>query len=155
MEKLDALDYRILSIISQNARIPFRDVAQQCGVSRAAIHQRVQKMIDDGIIVGSGYNVDPIKIGYSTCTYGGLTLEKGSMYRDVVAELNLIPEVVESHFTTGRFTMMIKLYAKDNAHLMDLINGAIQVIPGVVATETLISLDASINKTVPILEELV
>ena len=155
MEKLDALDYRILSIISQNARIPFRDVAQQGGVSRAAIHQRVQKMIDDGIIVGSGYNVDPIKIGYSTCTYVGLTLEKGSMYRDVVAELNHIPEVVESHFTTGRFTMMIKLYAKDNAHLMDLINGAIQVIPGVVATETLISLDASINKTVPILEELV
>jgi Lrp/AsnC family transcriptional regulator for asnA, asnC and gidA len=130
-------------------------VAQQCGVSRAAIHQRVQKMIDDGIITGSGYHVDPIKIGYSTCTYVGLTLEKGSMYRDVVTELDRIPEVVESHFTTGRFTMMIKLYAKDNAHLMDLINGAIQVIPGVVATETLISLDESINKAVPILEELV
>jgi len=155
MEKLDALDYKILGIISQNARIPFRDVAQQCGVSRAAIHQRVQKMIDDGIITGSGYHVDPIKIGYSTCTYVGLTLEKGSMYRDVVTELDRIPEVVESHFTTGRFTMMIKLYAKDNAHLMDLINGAIQVIPGVVATETLISLDESINKAVPILEELV
>ena len=62
MEKLDALDYKILGIISQNARIPFRDVAQQCGVSRAAIHQRVQKMIDDGIITGSGYHVNPIKI---------------------------------------------------------------------------------------------
>ncbi|MBR4302913.1 MAG: Lrp/AsnC ligand binding domain-containing protein, partial [Bacteroidaceae bacterium] len=115
----------------------------------------VQKMIDDGIITGSGYHVDPIKIGYSTCTYVGLTLEKGSMYRDVVTELDRLPEVVESHFTTGRFTMMIKLYAKDNAHLMDLINGAIQVIPGVVATETLISLDESINKAVPILEDLV
>lgn len=150
MEKLDVLDYKILSIISQNARIPFRDVAGQCGVSRAAVHQRVQKMIDDGIIVGSGYHIDPIKIGYSTCTYIGLTLEKGSMYRDVVMELDRIPEVIESHFTTGRFTMMIKLYARDNAHLMELINGAIQVIPGVVATETLISLDESINKAIPI-----
>jgi Lrp/AsnC family transcriptional regulator for asnA, asnC and gidA len=93
-EKLDSLDKKILGIISQNARIPFRDVAAQCGVSRAAIHQRVQRMFDLGVITGSGYNVNPRSIGYNTCTYVGLTLEKGSMYHQVVAELDQIPEVV-------------------------------------------------------------
>lgn len=149
-ERMDSLDRKILGIISQNARIPFRDVALQCGVSRAAIHQRVQRMFDDGIITGSGYHVNPRSIGYNTCTYVGLTLEKGSMYREVVSELDQIPEVVESHFTTGRYTMMIKLYARDNSHLMELINGHIQEIKGVTATETLISLDESIKKEIPI-----
>lgn len=149
-DRISSLDRQILSIISWNARIPFRDVAEQCGVSRAAIHQRVQRMFDDGVITGSGYHVDPKSIGYSTCTYVGLTLEKGSMYRQVVSELDRIPEVVESHFTTGRYTMMIKLYARDNSHLMELINGQIQEIKGVAATETLISLDESIKKEIPI-----
>ena len=150
MDKIDKLDKKILGILSQNARIPFKDVAPECGVSRAAIHQRVQKMIDDGVITGSGYHVNPRSIGYNTCTYVGLTLEKGSMYHQVVSELDQIPEVVESHFTTGRYTMMIKLYARDNSHLMELINGRIQEIKGVTATETLISLDESIKKEVPI-----
>ena len=149
-ERMDALDRKILGIISQNARIPFRDVALQCGVSRAAIHQRVQKMFDDGVITGSGYHVNPRSIGYNTCTYVGLTLEKGSMYHQVVAELDQIPEVVESHFTTGRYTMMIKLYARDNSHLMELINGRIQEIKRVTTTETPISLTERMKKEIPI-----
>ena len=152
VDRMDSLDRKILGIISQNARIPFRDVALQCGVSRAAIHQRVQKMFDDGVITGSGYHVNPRSVGYTTCTYVGLTLEKGSMYHAGVEELDQIPEVVESHFTTGRYTMMIKLFARDNSHLMELINGRIQEIHGVTATETLISLDESIKKEIPISE---
>lgn len=147
---MDILDKKILSIISQNARIPFRDVAVQCGVSRAAVHQRVQKLFDDGVITGSGYHVNPKSLGYSTCTFVGLSLEKGSMYRQVVEELNRIPEVVESHFTTGRYGMIIKLYARDNGHLMELINNRIQEIKGVISTETLISLDQGFKKEVPI-----
>ncbi|MCQ2058398.1 MAG: Lrp/AsnC ligand binding domain-containing protein [Bacteroidaceae bacterium] len=149
---MDALDKKILGIISQNARIPFRDVAQQCGVSRAAVHQRVGKLYEENVITGSGYHVNPKLLGYNTCTFVGMTLEKGSLYRQVVEELNAIPEVVECHFTTGRYTMMIKLYARDNAHLMELINGKIQSIPGVMATDTLISLDQSIGKEIPINE---
>ena len=79
MEKIDNLDRQILEIISQNARIPFKDVAAECGVSRAAIHQRVQRLIDLGVIVGSGYHVNPKSLGYRTCTYVGIKLEKGSM----------------------------------------------------------------------------
>ena len=78
MEKIDNLDRQILEIISQNARIPFKDVAAECGVSRAAIHQRVQRLIDLGVIIGSGYHVNPKSLGYRTCTYIGIKLEKGS-----------------------------------------------------------------------------
>jgi Lrp/AsnC family transcriptional regulator for asnA, asnC and gidA len=150
MEKIDRLDRHILSIISKNARIPFKEVAQVCGVSRAAIHQRVQRMIDTGAITGSGYNVNPKFLGYNTCTYIGVKLQRSSMYKDVVPELEKIPEIVECHFTTGAYTMLVKLYATDNEHLMELLNARIQEIPGVTATETLISLRQSIRRVTPV-----
>ncbi|MCQ2219586.1 MAG: Lrp/AsnC ligand binding domain-containing protein [Paludibacteraceae bacterium] len=150
MEKIDDLDKQILEIITKNARIPFKDVASDCEVSRAAIHQRVQRLIDMGVIVGSGYHVNPKTLGYQTCTYIGIKLEKGSMYSEVVPELDKIPEIVECNFTTGPYTMMVKLYAHDNEHLMQLLNGKIQSIKGVSSTETLISLEQSIKREVPI-----
>ena len=153
MEKIDKLDRKILSILSKNARIPFKDVAAECGVSRAAIHQRVQHLIDDGVITGSGLDVNPKSLGYSTCTYVGITLERGSMYKQVVERLVHIPEIVECHFTTGPYTMLVKLFARDNEQLMDLLNNQLQDIPGVVATETLISLEQSVRREIPIATE--
>lgn len=150
MTKIDRLDRKILEIISNNARLPFKDVAAECGVSRAAIHQRVQRLIDAGVITGSGYYVDPKVLGYSTCTFVGIKLEKGSLYKEVVEHISQIPEVVECHCTTGQYYMFIKMYAKDNAHLMDILSNKIQAIPGVSSTETLISLDQTIKKQVPI-----
>jgi Lrp/AsnC family transcriptional regulator for asnA, asnC and gidA len=150
MEKIDSLDKKILEIITRNARIPFKDVATECGVSRAAIHQRVQRLVDIGVITGSGYHVNPVMLGYNTCTYVGITLERGSMYKHVVSEFEKIPEIVECHYTTGPYTMLVKLYARDNEQLMDLLNRKIQGITGVDSTETLISLDQSIKKEVPI-----
>lgn len=150
MDKIDKLDKKILSILSQNARIPFKDVAAECGVSRAAIHQRVQHLIEAGVITGSGFDVNPISLGYSTCTYVGINLERGSMYKNVVQRLLNIPEIVECHFTTGPYTMLIKCYAKDNEQLMDLLNNKLQTIPGVVSTETLISLEQSIKREIPV-----
>lgn len=150
MEKIDRLDKKILGILSKNARIPFKDVAAECGVSRAAIHQRVQHLVEDGVITGSGFDVNPKSIGYTTCTYVGLNLERGSMYKNVVQRLLSIPEIVECHFTTGPYTMLVKLYARDNEQLMDLLNNQMQGIPGVVSTETLISLEQSIKREIPI-----
>jgi len=150
MERIDKLDRKILEIISQNARIPFKDVAEVCNVSRAAIHQRVQKMIEMKVIVGSGYHVNPKVLGFNTCTYIGVKLERGSLYKDVVPEFEKIPEIVECHFTTGPYTMLIKMYARDNEHFMELLNGKIQEIPGVISTETLISLRQSIKKEIPV-----
>ena len=149
MEKIDNLDRKILHIIMRNARIPSKDVALECGVSRAAIHQRIQRLCELKVNTGSGYTVNPKVLGYSTCTYIGVNLERGAMYRDVVPELEKIPEVVECHFTTGPYTMLIRVFARDNEHLMDLLNNKIQMIPGVVGTETLISLDKSIDRQIP------
>ncbi len=153
MENIDKLDRKILGILSTNARLPFKDVAAQCGVSRAAIHQRVQRLVDDGVIVGSGFHINPKSLGYYTCTYIGINLERGSMYREVVDRLMSIPEIVECHFTTGPYTMLVKLYAKDNEQLMELLNDQLQSIPGVVNTETLISLEQSIKREIPISPE--
>ena len=153
MDKIDALDRKILQIVIQNARIASKDVAVVCGVSRAAIHQRIQRMIDMRVITGSGYHVNPKVLGFATCTFVGVNLERGAMYRDVVPHLENIPEVVECHFTTGPYTMLIKLYARDNEHLMTLLNDQIQMIPGVIGTETLISLDNSITREIPITKD--
>lgn len=150
MEKIDELDKKILDIISKNARIPFKDVADECGVSRAAIHQRVQRLTEIGVISGSGYHINPKKLGFHTCTYVGLSLAKGSMYKEAIEELKKISEIVEAHFTTGPYSVIVKLYARDNEHLMTLLNERIQEIPGVMATETMISLDQSIRKEIPV-----
>ena len=152
MDKLDCidnLDKRILQIVMHNARIPSKDVALVCGVSRAAIHQRIQRMIELGIITGSGYNVNTQLLGYSTCTYIGVNLERAALYSTVVQEFEKIPEITECHFTTGPYTMLIK----HNQHLMELLNKKIQMIPGVVGTETLISLDHSIKRHIPLYPE--
>ncbi|MDE5608714.1 MAG: Lrp/AsnC ligand binding domain-containing protein [Muribaculaceae bacterium] len=150
MEKIDTLDRKILEIIMHNARIPSKDVALVCGVSRAAVHQRIQRLIDMGVITGSGYNVSPKSLGYHTCTYIGVNLVRGAMYRDVVPELEKVPEVVECHYTTGPYSMLIKLYARDNEHLMEILHDKIQMINGVTTTETLISLDHSIQRQIPV-----
>lgn len=150
MEKIDNLDRKILNIVMRNARIASKDVAIECGVSRAAIHQRIQRLIDMKVITGSGYTVNPKILGYNTCTYVGVKLEKGSMYREVVKELEKIREVVECHFTTGPYSMLIKVYAQDNQHLMELLNDCIQHIPGVTETETLISLEQSMNRQIDV-----
>ena len=150
IDKLDNLDKKILGSLSQNARLPFKGVAAECNVSRAAIHQRVQHLIENGVITGSGFDINPKSLGYSTCTYVGITLERGSMYKTVCERLIHIPEIVECHFTTGPYTMLVKLYARDNEQLMHLLNSQLQSIPGVVATETLISLEQSIKREIPV-----
>ena len=115
-----------------------------------AHHKHVQKLYDNGVITGSGFQVDPKMLGYNLCLYVGITLEKGSMYKAVTAELQKIPEVVESVFTLGAFSIIIKLYARDDRHLMELLNGKIQCIPGISRTESLTVLETGINRQLPI-----
>jgi Lrp/AsnC family transcriptional regulator, regulator for asnA, asnC and gidA len=116
----------------------------------SSILSNIRSAYSRGVITGSGFDVNPKSIGYSTCTYVGLNLERGSMYKDVVKQLKEIPEIVECHFTTGSYTMLLKVYARDNEQLMDLLNNKMQMIPGVVSTETLISLDQSIKREIPV-----
>ena len=147
---LDQIDLHILDIITKNARIPFKDVAAEVGVSRAAVHQRVNRMVEMNVITGSGYHIDPRKVDFKTCTYVGIFLEKGSLYEDVAAKLLEIPEVVECHYTTGNYAIFLKVYAKDNEHLKDILSNKVQKIQGVSSTETFISLEESFKRQVPI-----
>lgn len=150
--KLDKLDRKILAIISGDARIPFRDVAERCGVSRAAVHQHVQRMVERGVITGSGYSINPKDLGYTTCTYVGVRLERAALYREVLPQIEAIPQVVECYYTTGPYSMLIKLYAVDNENLMDILSNRIQSIHGVASTETLISLAEGFVRSVPIID---
>ena len=150
MEKIDELDRKILKIITKSARTPFKEVADQCGVSRAAVHQRVQKMFDNGVITGSSYHVLPQRLGYQLCVYIGITMEKASMYNQVITALQQIPEVVEAQYTLGAYGILIKVYAHDNEHLLSLLNTKIQAIPGVADTTTLTCLAQPIYRQLPI-----
>lgn len=153
MDRIDALDRKILNIITGNARIPSKDIALKCGVSRAAIHQRIQRMTESKVITGSGYHIDPKMLGYTTCTYVGVKLTTGSMYREVVTELEKVPEIVECHFTTGPYSILLKVFVQDNQHLMTLLNKHIQHIPGVSETETLISLEQSFQRQINVITD--
>ncbi len=142
---LDYLDKKILRMISEDARIPFLEVARACNVSGAAIHQRIQKLQSLGIIKGSQFILDPEKIGYETCAYIGLYLKDPSRFDEVVEALRKIPEVVECHYTTGGFDMFIKIYTRNNHHLLTLIHDKLQPL-GLSRSETIISFNAAINR---------
>lgn len=153
-QQLDRLDRKILRLISQNARIPFLEVARECNVSGAAIHQRVQKLQAIGVIKGSEFIIDTYKIGYQTCAYIGIVLNDISYFNEVVAELKKIPEVVECHYTTGKYAMFTKIYAKDNKHLLHLILDKLSSIKGVAHTETFqISLDEVFHRQLAVFDD--
>ena len=147
---LDAIDKKILRFLIKNARTPFLEIARECGISGAAIHQRIKKLEDMGVIQGSRLVVAPKSLGFDVCAFISIRVSDITRQQDTVEQLRHIPEIVECHYTTGSYTMLIKLYAKDNAHLMELLNGKLQQINGVVSTETLISLTQSIKKELPI-----
>lgn len=147
--ELDDLDKQILKLISDNARIPFLEVARACKVSGAAIHQRVQKLTSIGVIKGSQYVLDPELIGFHTCAYVGLFLKERENFNSAISALKAIPEVVECHFTTGRYDIFIKIYARNNNDLLSIIHNKLQPL-GLARTETLISFNEAINRQIPL-----
>ncbi len=150
-QRVDKLDKHILRLIASNARIPFLEVARSCNVSGAAIHQRIQKLTNMGILKGSQFIIDPEKIGYETCAYIGLNLKNPEDFDRVVNELKNIPEVVECHYTTGDFDMFIKIYAFNNHHLLNIIHDKLQPL-GLSRSETIISFNSAIDRQLPIMD---
>ncbi|MBD5345887.1 MAG: AsnC family transcriptional regulator [Bacteroides sp.] len=148
-QQLDKLDCRILDMLASNARIPFLEIARECGVSGASIHQRIQKLTALGVIHGFETVINPSALGYETCAYVGLCLNNPSNAGDVVEKLQSIPEVVECNFTTGRHDILVKVYARNNSHLLDIINDSIGPI-GAGRTETLICFREEMHRQVPI-----
>ncbi len=147
--QLDSLDEAILRMIASNARIPFLEVARACNVSGAAIHQRIQKLTNLGVLKGSEFVIDPEIIGYETCAYMGLYLKDPEQFDEVFEGLKAIPEVVECHYTTGQYDMFIKVYAKNNHHLLSIIHDKLQPL-GLARSETIISFHEAIKRQMPI-----
>lgn len=151
MSKLDKLDRQILRLIAEDARIAFLEVARECNVSGAAIHQRIQKLTAMGVLKGSQFVIDPEKIGYETCAYIGLNLKDPGTFDEVVEQLKQIPEVVECHYTTGNFDMFIKIYALNNHHLLNIIHDKLQPL-GLSSSQTLISFHSAFERQLPIMD---
>jgi Lrp/AsnC family transcriptional regulator for asnA, asnC and gidA len=145
----DPLDLNILRLLSSNARRPYLEIARECGVSGAAIHQRIQRLTANGVINGAECLINPAAVGYETCAYVGMYLRDPSQFNSVVEELEKIPEVVECHFTTGQYDIFIKLYARNNDHLLHILQDQIQAL-GLARTETLISFKQIFKRQMPI-----
>ena len=146
---LDEIDLAILRSLGGNARMPYLEIARECKVSGASIHQRVQRLTSLGIIQGTETRIDSSAVGYDTCAYIGFFLHEPTKFSSVVEQLKQIPEVVECHFTTGKGDLFIKMYAKNNEHLLDLIHTKFLNF-GTARTETLISFRQLFHRSLPI-----
>lgn len=146
--KLDEIDRKILYYLVNNARMPYMEIARECGISGAAVHQRIKKMEEGGVIIGSQMMVKPGALGLNVCAFINITLAEDNKYPEVIDALRHVSEIVECHFVTGRSALLLKVYCIDNDHLMETIINTIQRIPYVQSTETMISLDQAFERQV-------
>lgn len=145
---LDDLDIQILDILIKDSRIPYLEIARKCHVSGGTIHVRMKKMEDLGIIQGTKLILNNTKLGYDVCCFIGIYLDKASAFNDVLNELNKIKEVVELHYTTGEYSIFIKVICKSISDLQYLLMNKIQVIPEIQRTDTFISLSQPIDRNI-------
>tara|TARA_R110002050_G_scaffold94765_2_gene197202 strand:- start:60484 stop:60954 length:471 start_codon:yes stop_codon:yes gene_type:complete len=147
---IDGIDKKILRTLMEDARIPILEIARNVDISGAAIHQRLRKLEKSGLISGSKFVINPKILGYDTVAFIGVYLDKAVHNPEAIKQLKKVPEVLECHYTTGNWNVLIKILCKDNAHLMHLLNNDIQTISGVSRTETFISLDQQIDRQITI-----
>lgn len=145
---IDAIDRKILKYLIKNARMPFLEIARECGISGAAVHQRIRKLDEAGVILGSRLIVDPKALGFDVCAYIGIRLQDVSILLQTVDKLRQISEIVECHFITGTYNLFVKLYCIDNEHLMTTLCDRILAIPGISTTQTYISLNEAFQRQI-------
>jgi Lrp/AsnC family transcriptional regulator for asnA, asnC and gidA len=148
--EIDGIDKEILRALMEDARTPILEIARKVNISGAAIHQRLRKLEKSGLITGSKFIINPKALGYSTMAFVGIYLDKAMNNPEAVKQLQKIPEVLECHYTTGNWSVFIKIFCKDNEHLMHLLNKEIQSIPGVSRTETFVSLQQQIDRQIKV-----
>ena len=149
--QLDALDYKILKMLSENARRPYLEIARECGVSGAAIHQRVQKLYGMDVLKGAVTVINPSSLGYDTCAYVGLLLKEPSKSDMIMEAIRKIPEVLECHYTTGQYDMFLKIYARNNEDLLRIIQSNLSNLSDT-RSETLICFKEVFKRQIPVKE---
>jgi Lrp/AsnC family transcriptional regulator for asnA, asnC and gidA len=147
---LDKLDLQIIQIMMQDAGISYADLGKQLFVSGGTIHVRIKKLQELGIVKGTKLNVDLKMLGYDITAFVGIYLEKSSLYDQVAEDLKQIPEIVRVNYTTGNYSMFVEIVAKDINQLKFVLHDQLQKIKGIERTETLISLEESFNRNVPV-----
>ncbi len=147
---IDGIDKTILNHLMEDARKPILEIARNLGISGAAIHQRLRKLEKAGLIEGSKLVINPRVLGYTTLAFVGVYLDKAVSNPQAVKKLREIPEVLECHYTTGNWSIFLKILCRDNEHLMNVLNKNIQAIEGVSRTETFISLDQQIQRQIKV-----
>ena len=148
--EIDKTDREIITILTENANTPYTEIAKRLIISSGTVHVRMKRLKRLGVVKSSTLLFDHTKLGYDLTAFLGVFLDKGSVYQKVIAELKKIPEVVEAHYTTGKYSIFVKVICRNTMHLRDVLNEKIQAIPGVQSTETIVSLEESIKRQVAI-----
>jgi Lrp/AsnC family transcriptional regulator for asnA, asnC and gidA len=149
-ESIDETDLKILNILSNDAKISYSDIAEKVFLSAGAVHTRVKKLENSGIIIGSGIKIDTKKIGWDISAFLGIYLDKSYLYDDVAKQLEEIPEIISINYTTGIYSIFAKLVCKDTSHLRNVLHDKIQKVQGIQRTETIISLEESWSRPTPL-----
>ncbi len=151
--EIDNTDLRILSILMDNAGLAYTEIGKRVNVSGGTVHVRMKKMEQLGIVKGSQLIIDPAKLGWDISAFLGVYLDKSSLYEDVASALEKIPEVVNIHYTTGVYSLFAKIVCRDTGHLREVLHDKIQKVKGIQRTETIISLEERINRSIPLEEQ--
>ena len=151
--EIDNVDIRILEILMNNAKKPYTEVAKMIPVSGGTVHVRMRKLEEMGIVQGTTLRIDHSKLGYDITAFIGIFLAKSDLYDDVIAELRNIPEITSVHYTTGNYSMFARMHCRDTEHLKNVLHDKIQRVQGIVRTDTMISLEESINRNIQLREE--
>lgn len=149
--EIDLLDRRILTILMNNAVVPYTEIAKQLDVSAGTIHVRMKKLTEMKVVVGSQFIINPTIVGFDICAFIGIFLDKGSAYVDVREMMRQIPEIVELHYTTGVYSIFAKVLCRDTNHLREVLNEKVQPISGIQRTETFITLEQGFSRQIDIL----
>ncbi len=146
--EIDSTDLKILALLAEDAKIPYTEIAKKVFVSGGTVHVRMRKLEEMGVVLGSTLKIDYSKLGYDITAFLGIFLEKSSYYDDVATQLEKIPEVVSLHYTTGPYSMYVRIYCRDTNHLRQVLHDKIQKIDGVERTESIISLEERVQRTI-------
>jgi Lrp/AsnC family transcriptional regulator for asnA, asnC and gidA len=149
--QLDNIDLKILEILMQDAKKPYTEVAKKVFVSGGTVHVRMNKMEDAGIVEKTTLKVNYAKLGYDITAFLGIFLEKSALYDKVLAKLKAIPEITNIHYTTGNYSMFCKIHCKDTNHLKEVLHDKIQQVDGIERTETMISLEESLDRNLDLI----
>ena len=149
-DQLDATDLRILNELTQNARIPYSQLAEKLRISNSLVHQRMRKMKDLGFIDRPVLKIHPEKLGYDTCAFTQIIIKEARLLYQVVDKLRDIPEIVECVNIAGRYAIIVKIFTQNNTALRDVVYDKIQSIDGVEGTNTVVAFETAFNREIPI-----